>query len=81
MVFPSKHLRETKSFILNLIKEGDLVEANRLLELDYSQLEIRSKTQTEIGRIIASDLSELERNSGDYRVNRKKLLTVGETSK
>ena len=56
MVFPAKHLRETKSFILKLIEEGNVVEANRLLKLDLQQLVQRSNTQ--------SELSELERLPG-----------------
>jgi len=56
MVMPHQYLIKTKSFILNLIKEGDVVEANRLLELDLQQLVQRSNTQ--------SELSELERLPG-----------------
>ena len=63
MVYPPQYLIKTKSFITNLIKEGNVDEANQLLELDLQQLVQRSNTQSEIGRIIASDLIELERLS------------------
>ena len=56
MVIPHQHLIKTKSFILNIIKEGNVVEANQLLELGSKGLVQRSNTQSEIGRIIASDL-------------------------
>ena len=63
MVFPTQHFIKTKSFITNLIEEGRVDEANQLLELGSKGLVKRSHTQSEIGRIIASDLIELERLS------------------
>ena len=82
MVFPPKHLKETKSFILNLIKEGNLVKANQLLKIQsWKQFEIHSKIQSVSGRIIVSDLSEFERLSGDNKENQTVFLPVGERSK
>jgi len=77
MVRPAKHLKETKSCILKLIEEGNLVEANRLLEIlqSWKQFEIHSKTQSVSDRIIVSELSEFERLSGDNKENQKRFLT------
>ena len=70
MVRQAKHLKETKSYISNLIEEGNLVEANQLLEIQsWKQFEKHSKKQSVSGRIIASDLSEFERLSGDNKEN------------
>ena len=82
MVFQAKHLRETKSYISNLIEEGNLVEANQLLKIQsWKQFEIHSKIQSVSGRIIVSDLSEFERLSGDNKENQTVFLPVGERSK
>jgi len=52
-----KYLINTKSFITNLIKEGRLDEANRILKSEsLEQLEYLSKQDSDIGRIINSDL-------------------------
>jgi len=56
-----KYLINTKSFITNLIKEGRLDEANRILKSDsLEQLEYLSFQDSGIGRIINSDLIELK---------------------
>ena len=76
MVRQAKHLKETKSYISNLIEEGNLVEANQLLKIQsWKQFEKHSKTQSVSGRIIASDLSEFERLSGDNKENQNICLT------
>ena len=82
MVRQAKHLKDTKSYISNLIEEGNLVEANRLLKIQsWKEFEQHSKIQSVSGRIIVSDLSEFERLSGDNKENQTVFLPVGERSK
>ena len=60
MVYPPQYLIKTKSFITNLIEEGKVVEANRLLKLEnINQLQILSSEDSDIGRIIRSDIIKL----------------------
>jgi len=71
MVYPPQYFIKTKSFIKNLIEEGRVDEANQLLELSSKELVQSSNTESEIGPSIASDLSELERRSGDSSINKR----------
>jgi len=67
---PPIYLINTISFITNLIKEGKVVEANTILDLNINQLEkLVDQTEPEIGQHIAADLRELERLPGDYKQN------------
>jgi len=68
---PPIYLINTISFITNLIKEGKVVEANTILDLNINQLEkLVDQTESEIGQHIAADLREFESLSGDKKSKR-----------